>query len=146
MPAAEIVNDLKPRADSLIIKLTGKPPEGFGISEAKARELIKANKEAVEKQLAAYPYRDLGKPRNNAAGWLIAAIEGDYTLPDTYLEEQEKKRRAVQSAGAKAATEGCQFCDEKGWRKVRTAEYPNGAMKRCSHNPEAEAKYSTFSL
>jgi len=141
LPPAETAAGAEPRAEPLIATLTAKPPEGFGISEAKARELVKAHGEAVEEQLAAYPYRDLGKPRKNAAGWLIAAIEGNYALPAAYLEEQEKKRHAANSTAAKAAAAECQYCDQKGWRRVRTPKYPDGAMKQCTHDPETEAKY-----
>jgi hypothetical protein len=141
LPPAETAAGAEPEVEPLIATLTAKPPEGFGISEAKARELFKAHREAVEEQLAAYPYRDLGKPRKNAAGWLIAAIEGNYALPAAYLEEQEKKRQAAKSAATKAAAAGCGFCDQKGWRRVRTPKYPDGAMKQCTHNPETEAKY-----
>ncbi len=139
---AETVAVAEPEADLLTAKLTAKPPEGFGISQAKARELVSSRRKAVEEQLAAYPYRDLGKPRKNAAGWLIAAIEGDYALPAAYLEDQEKKRQAAKLASAKAVADSCQFCDEKGWRRIRTDKYPDGAMKRCSHDSEAEAQYT----
>lgn len=113
----------------------------FGVSEARARELVNGHREAAEAQIAAYPYRDPGKPKKNAAGWLIAAIEGNFTLPVAYLEEQEKKRRAANSTAAKAAAAECQYCDQKGWRRVRTPKYPDGAMKQCTHDPETEAKY-----
>jgi hypothetical protein len=138
---AEFAVGAEPEAEPLIAKLTGKPPEGFGISEAKARDLVKGHRKAVEEQLTAYQYRDLGKPRKNAAGWLIAAIEGNYALPAAYLEEQEKKRQAAKSAAARAAAAACQFCDHSGWRRVRTPNHPDGAMKRCSHDPTVEAKY-----
>lgn len=143
LPSAETAAEAELESEPLIGKLTGKPPEGFGISEAKARNLIKGHREAVEEQLAAYPYRDLGKPRKNAAGWLIAAIEGNYALPAAYLEEQEKKQQAAKSASAKAAAAACQFCDHSGWRRVITSNHPDGAMKRCTHDPEVEGKYPT---
>lgn len=113
----------------------------FGVAETKARALIHSHRAAAEAQIAAYPHRDVGQPKKNAAGWLIAAIEQNYTLPITYLEEQEKKRQVVRTSALKVATEGCALCDQYGWRKVRTSEYPNGAMKRCSHDPETEGKY-----
>jgi hypothetical protein len=141
LPPAEATAGIEPEAESLIAKLTGSPPEGFGISQTRARELVKAHREAVEEQLAAYPYRDLGKARKNAAGWLIAAIEGNYALPAAYLEEQEKKRQAATSASANATATACQFCDHSGWRRVITPNHPNGAMKRCTHDPQDEAKY-----
>jgi hypothetical protein len=103
---------------------------------------VKTHREAAEAQIAAYPYRGEGKPRKNAAGWLIAAIEGNYTLPVAYLEERERKHQAAKAKEGKGATEACQLCDAKGWRRIRTTEHPNGAMKRCSHDPHAEAKYA----
>ena len=113
----------------------------FGVAEAKARELVVGHREAAEAQIAAYPYRGPGKPKKNAAGWLIAAIEGNFNLPVAYLEEQEKKRKAETSAAAKAAADGCQFCDHSGWRRVRTPNYPDGAMKKCTHSAEIESKH-----
>jgi hypothetical protein len=127
-------------AELLIAKLTGKPPEGFGIAEAKARELVKGHRKAAEEQLAAYPYRE-GKSFKNVAGWLVAAIEGNYALPALYLEEQEKRQQTLKAKEQKTAIEQCALCDEKGWRRVSNERYPDGAMKRCSHNPKAEAKY-----
>ena len=141
LPPADTIAEVESGNEQLIAKLTNKPPEGFGISEAKARELVQAKRNVVEEQLAAYPYRDLGKPKKNAAGWLIAAIEGNYALPAAYLEEQEKKRQAEKMNVAKAAVKGCPLCDERGWRRIITQNHPNGAMKRCTHDPETEALY-----
>ncbi|MET0621598.1 MAG: hypothetical protein ABW250_01325 [Pyrinomonadaceae bacterium] len=141
LPPAAAVVGADPEAELLIAKLTGKPPEGFGIAQAKARELVQSHRKAVEEQIAAYPFRDLGRSRKNAAGWLIAAIEGNYSLPVAYLEEREKKRQEAKTTEAGAAVESCKLCDSKGWRRVRTPRHPDGAMKRCSHNPESEAKY-----
>jgi hypothetical protein len=141
VPQGGTASALNQEAELLVAKLTAAPPEGFGISGERARGLVKANRKAVEEQIAAYPYRDLGKPKKNAAGWLIAAIEENYTLPDTYLQEQEKKRRSVMADSAKSAAKSCPFCDQNGWRRVVTPNYPNGAMKRCTHDPKAEAKH-----
>jgi hypothetical protein len=113
----------------------------FGVADAKARELVNGHREAAEAQITAYPYRDPGKPKKNAAGWLIAAIEGNFTLPVAYLEEQEKKQQAAMTKKAESVVENCGFCDPRGWRRVYTPNYPGGAMKRCSHDPQVEAKY-----
>ncbi|MCA1566097.1 MAG: hypothetical protein LC803_10765 [Acidobacteria bacterium] len=123
-------------SDSLIKQLLK-----FGISEAKARNLVESHREAAEAQIAAYPYRDMGKPKKNAAGWLVAAIEGNYTLPALYLEEQEKKQQALKGRQQKSGIENCALCDGQGWRRVKSEQYPNGAMKRCSHDLQTEAKY-----
>lgn len=127
------------------------PPEGddaiveqlrkYGVTEMKARELVKNHRAATEAQLAAYPYRE-GRARKNAAGWLVAAIEGNYTLPALYLEAQERKQHAAKAKEGKAATQACQLCDSNGWRRIRTSEHLDGAMKRCSHDPQIEAKYA----
>ena len=113
----------------------------FGVERSKARGLVESHREAAEAQIAAYPYRDSGRPKKNAAGWLITAIEKNYTLPVAYVEEQEKKRQIWKANEAKEMIEGCRFCDSNGWRRIRTPEYPNGAMKRCSHDHDVEAKY-----
>jgi hypothetical protein len=125
----------KPEADPLIERL-----RIFGVTETKARQLVKSHREATEAQIAAYPYRE-GKALKNAAGWLVAAIEGNYTLPALYLEEQEKKQQALRAGEQKSGIEGCSLCDENGWRRVKSEQYPSGAMKRCSHDPQEEAKY-----
>lgn len=122
--------------ENLVTKL-----HSFGVSEKKARELVKTRREATEAQITAYPYREVGKPRKNAAGWLVAAIEGNYTLPALYLEEQEKKQQALRAGEQKSGIESCSLCDRQGWRRVKSEQYPSGAMKRCSHDPQAEAKY-----
>ncbi len=70
------------------------------------------------------------------------AIEGNYTLPAFYLEEQEKKRQATKTREQKSGIELCPLCDANGWRRVKSEQYPNGAMKRCSHDPQTEAKYA----
>jgi hypothetical protein len=138
---AGTAHELDSEAEALVAKLTAAPPEGFGVSAAKAGELVKANRRAVEDQIAAFPYRDMGKGKRNVSGWIIAAIEGDYALPEAYLEEREKRRRAAESRAVKEAVKECTICDSSGWRRISTPEYPAGAMKRCSHDPEKESKY-----
>ncbi len=127
--------ETKPEGDPLIERL-----RIFGVTETKARELVKSHREATEAQIAAYPYRE-GKVLKNAAGWLVAAIEGNYTLPALYLEEQEKKQQALRAGEQKSGIESCSLCDDQGWRRVKSEQYPNGAMKRCSHDPKIESKY-----
>jgi hypothetical protein len=142
LPKVEAASELDREGELLIAKLTAAPPEGFGISGTKARELVKANRKAVEEQIAAFPYRDLGKARKNVSGWLIAAIEGNYALPEAYLGEQEKKRKATESNAQNEAAKQCSLCDSNSWRRIKTPEHPNGAMKRCTHDTEVEAKYT----
>lgn len=139
-PPTKADKETLPETESLLILLTSKPPEGFGVSETKARELIKANRKAVEEQIEAFPYREVGKAKKNVSGWIIAAIEGNYTLPVAYLEEQEKKQQVVEAKAQKEIAEKCLFCDSGGWRRIITPEYPTGVVMRCSHDPAKEAK------
>lgn len=132
----EPVLTFAPEEEQLVSKLVQ-----FGVGETKARSLVKKHREATEAQIAAYPYRETGKPRKNAAGWLIAAIEGNYTLPVAYLEEREKNQQVTSVKVQRSAVESCILCDSNGWRRILTPEHPNGAMKRCSHDSDVEAKY-----
>ncbi|MCA1566119.1 MAG: hypothetical protein LC803_10875 [Acidobacteria bacterium] len=132
----EPVLTFAPEEEQLVSKLVQ-----FGVGETKARSLVKKHREATEAQIAAYSYREVGKPRKNAAGWLVAAIEGNYTLPALYLEEQEKKQQASKAKEQRSEIERCPLCDNQGWRRVKSEQYPKGAMKRCSHDPQAEANY-----
>jgi hypothetical protein len=125
-----------PEEEGLVFKLVQ-----FGVAETKARSLVKTHREATEAQIAAFPYRKAKQPKN-AAGWLVAAIEGNYTLPALYLEEQEKKQQVLRAGEQKSGIERCSLCDENGWRRVKSEQYPKGAMKRCSHEPLIEAKHS----
>lgn len=132
----EPVLTFAPEEEQLVSKLVQ-----FGVGETKARSLVKKHREATEAQIAAYPYRETGKPRKNAAGWLIAAIEGNYTLPVAYLEEREKNQQVTSVKVQRSAVESCILCDSNGWRRILTPDHPNGAMKRCSHDSDVEAKY-----
>ncbi|HXT64126.1 MAG TPA: hypothetical protein VN696_13895, partial [Pyrinomonadaceae bacterium] len=41
--------------------------------------------------------------------------------------------------------EGCGLCDDKGFREVFSDQYPNGAMRQCTHDPRIETQFSTSS-
>lgn len=126
----------QPESDTLIDELCK-----FGVTETKARELVRSHREATQAQILAYPYRDVGKPRKNAAGWLVAAIEGNYTLPALYLEEQEKRQQTLKAKEQQSAIAKCSLCDANGWRMVKSEQHPQGAMKRCCHDPEIESNF-----
>lgn len=70
LPPVESAGELNQEAEPLIAKLTAEPPDGFGISGAKARELVKAHRKAVEEQIAAYPYRAWVSPEKTLPGGL----------------------------------------------------------------------------
>lgn len=121
--------------ENLVTKL-----KSFGVAEKKARELVKTRREATEAQITAFPYRE-ARPPKNAAGWLIAAIEGNYTLPVTYVEERERKQKAVANKEKAATIAACELCDERGFRFIKSERYPKGAMKPCTHDSKIESKF-----
>ncbi len=108
----------------------------LGVSDKKAGELVKSKPGVVERQLSALPYRNLDKGRKNPAGWIVAAIENDYELPDAYRAAVESELQAKKGEAERAKREACTFCGPTGFR------YMNGrGVKRCSHNPTEESKY-----
>ena len=123
-------------------KLIGKPPEGFGMSVTKARELAKTRRTATEEQIAAFPYREVGQGKKNVAGWLIAAIEDNYELPAAYIEAKTKAEEVKRGQEKRQIIEACKLCDEQGRRFIKSDRYPSGAIKPCSHDPEIEAGYT----
>lgn len=73
-----------------------------GITPEKAGELVIKRRESVERELEAWPERNLEGVKEPAA-WLIKAIEkGNYSQPRTVAEKRarEKKRRADESQRA----------------------------------------------
>jgi hypothetical protein len=113
----------------------------FRINPLKACHLVLTRKEAVSVQLKAWPFRET-KPRN-LAGWMIQAIENDYELPASYLDFKNKASQHRALGRMRETIDGCALCDDKGFRHVFSDQYPNGAMRQCSHDPTIEAQFST---
>lgn len=110
--------------------------KSLGVSDKKAGELVKSKPDVVERQLSALPYRNLEKGRKNPAGWIVAAIENNYELPEAYRAAVESELQAKKSEAEKARREACTFCGPTGFR------YMNGrGVKKCSHNPAEESKH-----
>jgi hypothetical protein len=139
LPPSPAVEQKPVGADPLIEQL-----RELGVVESKARELVKERRAATEEQLAAFPYRETGQGRKNVAGWLIAAIENNYELPEAYLEAKSKAQEVKRNQEKRQAVETCKLCDEQGRRFVKSERYPSGAVKPCSHDPEIEAKYPSM--
>jgi len=108
----------------------------FGITAMKAYELTLSNNESVSLQLEVWPLRNI-KPRNRA-GWMIHAIEKHYEVPASYLEQ--RKRRQELPPITRAAIQACSLCDDSGFRRVKTARFPEGAIRQCTHDPLIESE------
>src|SRR6185437_11013676 len=104
----------------------------FRINPIKATYLVLRDVESVTEQIEAWPLRQM-RPRN-LAGWMIDAIENKYDLPASYwdLKNNASKIRAL--GRMRENIEGCGLCDDKGFREVFSDQYPNGAMRQCTHD------------
>jgi hypothetical protein len=111
----------------------------FSITETKAYELIKKHPvEKINSQIEAVPHRGETITANKA-GFLIRAIEENYSFPESYLEElkgREAKRKLIDR---QTQIDDCSFCDERGYRNVRSERDVHfGVMHQCTHDPEIE--------
>lgn len=122
---------LRPESERLLSRL-----KSLGVSDMKARDLIKNKRDVVERQLSALPYRNLEKGGKNPAGWIVAAIENDYELPEAYKAAVESELQAKRGEAERAKREACTFCGPSGFRYMKGRE-----VKKCSHNPAEESKY-----
>lgn len=110
----------------------------FGIASAKAYELVNTKGEATLLQLEAWPFRDV--KAKNIAGWMIEAIENNYSAPLDYLQDKQKRKERQQLEERQVIIRTCSLCDASGHRFVKSERYPNGAMKKCTHDPAIESK------
>jgi hypothetical protein len=81
-------------------------------------------------------------PSNTA--WMSDEIEIKLSLSKVkgwYAQTSEFVERAGEAEGEpKPTIATCKLCDANGFRFVKDSRYPNGAMKKCSHDPEVEAQ------
>jgi hypothetical protein len=124
--------ELRPENVRLLSRL-----KSLGVSDKKARELVRSKPDIIERQLSALPYRSLEKGRKNPAGWIVAAIENDYELPEAYKAAVESELQAKKGEVERAKREACTFCGPSGFRYMK-----GRGVKKCSHNPAEESKYS----
>jgi hypothetical protein len=122
-------------------QLIGQLITQFGIHAIKAYQLVISKKESVTLQLEAWPFRD-ARPRNRA-GWMIQAIDGAYQVPPSYLEEKRNQKDRKFLEATQAAKSACAICSGTGFRQIKNAQYPNGAMRQCTHDPSIELRISS---
>ena len=137
LPASEPqpVEETAPEHEALVRKLMN-----FKVAEKKARALVQAKPESVRLHILAIPYLPEGQGRKNFAGRLVTAIEHDYELPPALVETLEKERWEKESSAREAKAKACPYCQElHGFRYVKGH---SGPVRRCSHDPAKEAKYS----
>lgn len=104
----------------------------FKVSEKKARVLIKSHREAVEREILAFPYRLLGEDVKNPSGLFIKAVEEGYEPPESYLKslEQAEAKKRFQAETKKHDREAkAKREEQKIWER---------ASSRLANLPEAE--------
>ncbi len=119
----------------IFIQLTS----GFSITETKAYELVKQHPvEKITSQIEALEHRGETVTANRA-GFLIRAIEENYSYPESYqqaLKEREVKQKLIDR---KSRIAECEFCDERGWREIKSEQDVHyGLMHECTHDAEIE--------
>lgn len=113
----------------------------FQVAAIRAMSLVQHHRASAVEQLAAFPYR-AASPKNRA-GWMIEAIEKNYTLPDEYIQSKQKEADRKKLLEQQERAAACALCDEAGFRYVKSERYPMGAAKKCSHDTEIEKQYET---
>jgi hypothetical protein len=113
---------------------------GFLVAYEKAVELATKHFTETKRQVEAFPFRET-TPKNKA-GFLIEAIEQNYSLPDGYYAHQREAEASAEHIRRQSEIELCLLCDEKGWRNVKS-EQDNfyGLMHQCTHDPEIESQF-----
>jgi hypothetical protein len=108
----------------------------FGIALMKSLELVTTRHETVRKQLEYWPYRNVNI-KDGLAGWMIAAIQRDYTAPPAFAEAIQQNAQAVAVKKRIDNIASCSLCDEEGWIAVDSKG--QGTARICSHDPAVEA-------
>jgi len=113
----------------------------FDVAEAKARELIRDFPgEKIRAQLDSFSHRH--EQVQNMSGFIIRAIESDYSLPEGYLDLLKKKERAQGERARKSAIEACSFCDDAGQRNIKSEiDTFYGLLHECTHDREVENQF-----
>src|SRR5258706_39017 len=112
----------------------------FGVTTSKAYQLALTRKEAAVLQLEAWPFRNVS-PRN-LSGWMIHAIETNYQVPSSYRAHKREQQASDERRMAQDIINACALCDSAGFRYVKSKQYPDGAMRRCTHLPVTETTIS----
>jgi hypothetical protein len=119
----------------------------FSITETKAYEMLKKYPvERINAQVEAFSFRE-DKISASRAGFLIKAIEENYSFPESYLEKLKETKSASRAAKRQTKINGCLFCDEKGWRNIKNEmDTFYGVMHQCTHDPEIESQLEDHKL
>lgn len=113
----------------------------FDVAEKKALELVRNFAvEKIKAQVESFSYRR--ESVKNMSGFIIRAIESDYSLPEGYVEILQKRERVKAEKARKAAIDACSLCDSSGQRNVKSEmDTFYGVLHECTHDPEVEGQF-----
>lgn len=117
----------------------------FDIAETKAVELVRNFAvEKIKAQVESFAYRR--EKVQNISGYIICAIESDYSLPEGYTELLKKKEREKAEKVRKDAIDACPLCDSYGQRNVKSEEdISYGCLLHdCTHDSDFEKQFEDF--
>jgi len=119
----------------------------FSITETKAYELVKKHPvEKIRSQIEALEHRGESVTANRA-GFLIRAIEDDYSFPEGYEQALAEREVKQKRADRQKRIDDCPLCDENGWRNVKSERDTfYGLMHQCTHDPQIEAQFENHKL
>lgn len=127
---------------------------GYQISFKKSYKLVTEKFDECQRQIEAMPFREV--EMKNKPGFLIKAIENSYSLPESYLDNLNKKQIEREQAEQRekdliwrkereVLIAACGLCDEMGNRRIKHPEDPKyQATKSCTHDEATEAKFEDW--
>jgi hypothetical protein len=128
-PRPALIPDVELSFSETDEKLISKMRE-FGVGESKARSLVKSHREAVEREIEYFPYRDLANAKN-AAGLFIKAVTESYEPPPSYFEEfKAADTKKKNDERAKEAEQKRKIQAEESRARERATERLNGLTEK----------------
>ncbi len=71
---------------------------------------------------------------------MIQAIENGYDVPASYRDYKSVQKQNEKHRLERDTLKACMFCDDVGFRYSTSEQYPDGAMRRCTHDSTVESR------
>ena len=69
----------------------------------------------------------------------LRKVKDWYTKNREFVDNTAEARENVEES-PQATTATCRLCDASGFRFIKDSRYPEGAARKCSHDPEIEGQ------
>jgi hypothetical protein len=113
-----------------------------GFDDAAARELSNSYpEERIKCQCEWIQFRGLDR---NPLGALRKSIVEDWADPrQGHMTQSREAPVQKENTEHRKAIESCSLCDNSGNRLVTSEKFPRGAVKKCTHDPSTESKFTS---